>query len=53
MAAWGIPSAKDIVLLYFLGWIMALGDGVRITGPGPVVKRMKAEVRRLNAQYGD
>ena len=36
----------------FFGWIMALGDGIRITGPGPVVQKMKAEVRRLAAQYG-
>jgi len=36
----------------FFGWIMALGDGIRITGPGPVVQKMKAEARRLAAQYG-
>ena len=35
----------------FFGWIMALGNGIRITGPGPVVKKMQAEVRRLAAQY--
>ena len=37
----------------FFGWIMALGDGIRITGPGPVVNKMKAEARRLAAQYGE
>ena len=36
----------------FFGWIMALGDGIRITGPKPVVEKMKAEARRLAARYG-
>jgi predicted DNA-binding transcriptional regulator YafY len=36
----------------FFGWIMALGDGIRITGPGPVVQKMKAEIRRLAARCG-
>ena len=31
--------------------IMALGDGIRIAGPGPVVERMKREIQRLNEQY--
>ncbi len=35
----------------FLGWIMALGDGIRITGPAPVLQKMQEEVRRLNSQY--
>jgi len=35
----------------FFGWIMALGDGIRITGPGPVVRRMRQEAQRLAAQY--
>lgn len=35
----------------FLVWIMALGDGVRIVGPEPVVEKMKAEVKRLADQY--
>lgn len=35
----------------FLGWIMALGDGIKITGPEPVVQQMKAEIARLSAQY--
>ncbi len=37
----------------FFGWIMALGGGVRITAPGPVVKRMREELKRLSAQYGE
>lgn len=35
----------------FLGWIMALGDGVRIVGPESVVEQMREEVRRLACQY--
>ena len=35
----------------FLGWIMALGGGVKITGPEEVVDRMKAEAARLYEQY--
>lgn len=37
----------------FFGWIMALGGDIRITGPAPVVRRMREELRRLNAQYPD
>ena len=35
----------------FLGWVMALGDGIRIVGPEPVVEQMRAEVRRLAERY--
>ncbi|MBQ9814871.1 MAG: WYL domain-containing protein [Lachnospiraceae bacterium] len=35
----------------FLGWIIALGDKVKITGPDEVVERMKEEIRRLSEQY--
>ena len=35
----------------FLGWIMALGDDVKIIGPEEVVEQMKAEIRRLSEQY--
>ena len=35
----------------FLGWIIGLGPGVRITGPEPVVDMMRQEVRRLAEQY--
>ena len=35
----------------FLGWIMALGSGIRIVGPEPVVKRMKGEIQRLSEMY--
>ena len=36
----------------FLGWIMAVGDGVTIVGPDKVVKEMRSELSRLCAQYG-
>ena len=35
----------------FLGWLIALGDGIRITGPDAVVAQMKEEAVRLANQY--
>ena len=35
----------------FLGWVMALGDGIRIVGPESVAEQMKQEIRRLAEQY--
>lgn len=35
----------------FLGWIFALGDGVKITGPEHVVKQMKTEAKNLVKLY--
>ena len=35
----------------FLGWIMALGDGIRIIGPEAVVEQMRSEAKRLIEQY--
>ena len=35
----------------FLGWIIALGEGVRILGPDDVVEQMRDEARRLAEQY--
>ena len=35
----------------FLGWIMAVGSNVRITGPESVVDQMRAEIRRLSKEY--
>ena len=37
----------------FLGWIMALGDGVKIIGPDKVVARMKEEIRLISQMYED
>ena len=36
---------------HFLAWIVALGDGVRITGPAELVERMREETGRLSAMY--
>ena len=36
----------------FLGWVMALGDGIRIVSPENVVAQMQEEIRRLSVQYG-
>ncbi len=37
----------------FLGWVMALGEKVRITAPDSVVQKMKAAIRALSGQYND
>lgn len=39
------------ISVQFLGWVMALGDGVRIVGSEAVVERMEDEVRRLSEAY--
>lgn len=35
----------------FFGWIMSLGEGVKIIGPDEVVDQMRQEIQRLNGQY--
>jgi hypothetical protein len=35
----------------FLGWIMALDEGVKVVGPDKVVERMKEKIRLLNKVY--
>lgn len=37
----------------FLGWIMSLGDGVKIIGPDEVVEQVQEEIERLRKQYGE
>ena len=37
----------------FLGWIMALGEKVKITAPQFVVNKMKREISRISKQYND
>ena len=44
-------SVDVAVSRHFLGWIIALGDGIRITGPETLVEQIKAETRRLSQQY--
>ena len=36
---------------HFFGWIISLGEGVKIVGPTEVVEQMKAEIERLKKQY--
>ena len=36
----------------FLGWIIALGEGVKITAPEDVVDQMRQAAKRLAEQYG-
>lgn len=36
---------------HFFGWIMALGEKVKITGPADVVDGMRQEIKRLHKQY--
>lgn len=36
----------------FIGWIFALGDGVKVLGPPGVLKKVEQEIRRLAGQYG-
>lgn len=35
----------------FLGWIISLGEGVKIIGPDEVVEQVKKEIERLIRQY--
>lgn len=35
----------------FFGWIISLGEGVKIVGPDAVVKQLKKEIERLTKQY--
>lgn len=35
----------------FLGWVISLGEGVRILGPDSVVEQIRAEIDRLTRQY--
>ena len=44
-------TVKVAVSSQFLGWIFALGAGIRIVGPQSVVDQMKEEARRLSDQY--
>ena len=35
----------------FFGWVMSLGEGVKLLGPDDVVEQMKKEIERLTRQY--
>ncbi len=45
-------NVKAAVSRHFLSWIMALGEGVKITGPESVLKQVDEEIERLIRQYG-
>ena len=50
---WFEARVKVVPSDQFLGWIIALGSDIRVTGPGPVVTRMRRHAQRLMEQYGD
>lgn len=35
----------------FFGWVMSLGEGVKLLGPDDVAEQMKKEIERLTRQY--
>ena len=37
----------------FLGWVISLGEGIKIIGPDEVAGQMKQEIKRLVEQYGE
>ena len=39
------------VSIQFLGWIISLGEDIKIAGPDEVVDQMKREIERLRMQY--
>jgi predicted DNA-binding transcriptional regulator YafY len=44
-------NVRIAVSRQFLGWVIALGEGIRITEPESVVEKMREEVRRLAEEY--
>lgn len=44
-------NVKVYVSRQFLGWIISLGEGVKVVGPDDVVEMMKEEIKRLTRQY--
>lgn len=46
-----VISVDVAVSRQFLGWVIALGSGARITGPERVLEQMREEIRRLNQIY--
>lgn len=46
-----IANVNVAVSDQFLGWIIALGEGVKIVGPEDVVEQMGGVIRRLVGQY--
>ena len=48
-----IAIVSVAVSIQFIGWIVALGEGVKIVGPDSVVDQMRNQVYRLNETYLD
>lgn len=45
-------ASMDVaVSRHFLAWVIALGDGIRITGPAKLVQQMREETERLSTIY--
>lgn len=47
-----VINVKVNVSNMFFGWIIGLGDKVKILEPPNVVEKMHGEIKRLNSQYG-
>ena len=37
--------------IFFIHWVMALGEGAKIIGPESLVDEVKEEISRLSNQY--
>lgn len=46
-------TVKVAASSHFIHWIMALGEGAKIIGPGELVEEVKAEIKRLTEQYNN
>ncbi|MCI8490491.1 MAG: WYL domain-containing protein [Lachnospiraceae bacterium] len=44
-------TVRVAVSRQFMAWVIALGEGVRVVGPEPVLKQMDEEIDRLIRQY--
>ena len=44
-------SVRVAVSRQFLSWVISLGEGIKITGPGNVLEQIREEIKRLNRQY--
>ena len=38
---------------HFLGWVLALGDGIEIIGPDDVLKKVREEIGKISVRYLD
>lgn len=47
-----VINVKVNISNMFFGWIIGLGDKVKILEPLNVVEKMRGEIKRLNSQYG-